>query len=1463
MSAVWKTVRVFISSTFRDMHAERDWLVKRVFPALRERLQKYRIHLIDIDLRWGITEEEAQNDRVLDLCLQQIDESRPFFVGILGERYGWVPESFTEDAADKYGWFQHQTGKSVTELEILYGVLRDIKMHERGLFFFRDPTFIEELPKAKRGDFQSENQASAHKLASLKQAIRETPLTHPPFENYPCRYAGLRVNRQLANRELTNPVDRKLLEKATSDGIIGPDEYAILDGRVRQFLDQFGLVYLSGLEEFGDQVLEGLWRAIKCEYGLSDMPPGDGQAVADPLAEEAAYHEDFMETRLRVYVGRRQVQEQLMAFACDATIHPCLVSGPSGSGKSSAMARFVRGYADTNPDAVVIPHFVGASPGSTNLRYMLRRFCLELQRHCGPTDEVPQDVGELAVRFRQALYGVPSNVKVLVVIDALNQLDETDNACSMFWLPWELPPHVKLVVSCVDDSAKPTIQNEPMLHALAQRNLARIELEPLTDNERLEIVSRVPSLSAKKLDPKQLALLLANPATTNPLFLLVALEELRGFGAYEQVSARIAAFPQGVADPIGALFGQVIERLRDEFDPDVVRMILALIASSRSGMSQRELLEMIEGIGVETSNGELFYILRQLRPYLQYRGALLDFFHRGLYNAVREWYLPDEDCALPYHADLADYFYRKLNPPNTEPWSGNYVRSLTELAHHQIRARQWGLLESTLTALSFLETKTAAGLVFELIGDVFAAWEALPDDRPNRHILWLLYKALRRDVHFVARHATDYPQGLFQCLWNTCWWYDCEDAAPYYKEQRSSSKSDYKSDKTRRNRDSLNCTESPRLCRLLEHWRCQKEVATPNFTWFRANRPPSIHLGSAQLAVFPGNGDPLTRSCFSPDGLYIASASTDSYVHVWSALTGKELTTLAGHKGAVASVAYSPSGEQIVSASQDGTVRVWNAMNGTEVIMIHAHKGHYVNDVAYSPDGRRIISGSADGCVRLWDAVSGDNLAGSYAERGGVTSVCFSPDGRRYASGHTDGVVRIWDAENGRALGVVRGRHRKRITSLSYSPDGRQVASASDDGTIRLWDAQNGVEVNVLSSHKDSVLSISYSPDGRHVASGSRDKTVRLWDAHKGEPIAVFLGHDSSVVSTAYSPNGRWIASSADDSTMRIWDAQGDGSAPLIHDHKDLIYDLTCSPDGQRIATASGDHTGRIWDARSGIQVAVLYGHNDVVEQVVYSPDGSQILTRSRDNTARLYNAQNGSLLAVISSRDENLQKVEYSYLQKVEYSPNGRWITTCLSVSDNKTARAVNRLRIWDARTGREAALSHGFLWKTTCVCFSPDGRRIATGATDNRVRVWDAHTGAKVAVFRGHKARINAVAYAPDSLMIYSDSDDKTVHVWDAKSGKCLEVKRGYLKLPKPTIEDPTPNLRFTFRGEDFGVELASEGRVIAWFPQNLRRARPGGPTWVGWSVGHLCIATLEGGLESERPAFCSAQRSDGVRL
>ena len=205
--------------------------------------------------------------------------------------------------------------------------------------------------------------------------------------------------------------------------------------------------------------------------------------------------------------------------------------------------------------------------------------------------------------------------QAVFIIDAVNQLDDFGGAHEMHWLPLKLPPGVKVIVSCIEEEDRP----QKALEALRGRNTPEERVEPLTNDERFEIVSRVPSLSAKTLDERQVDLLLANAATETPLFLLVALEELRGFGSFEQLEARIAAFPRE-GDTVTAIFGQVIERLREEFDDNVVRTVLCLLACARSGMLERELLEMVEGAGVEESTSDLFPVLRQLRPYLQHRG---------------------------------------------------------------------------------------------------------------------------------------------------------------------------------------------------------------------------------------------------------------------------------------------------------------------------------------------------------------------------------------------------------------------------------------------------------------------------------------------------------------------------------------------------------------------------------------------------------------------------------------------------------------------------------------------------------------------------------------------------------------------------------------------------------------------------------------------------------------------------
>ena len=128
----WKDAIVFISSTFNDMHAERDYLVKEVFPELTERCEKRHIRLTDIDLRWGVTEEDSSNSKTIETCLRHVDKSRPFFLCFLGQRRGWVP-NFNKDISDetkkKYN-MDHlkEKDRSATEMEIEHALLKPLEI---------------------------------------------------------------------------------------------------------------------------------------------------------------------------------------------------------------------------------------------------------------------------------------------------------------------------------------------------------------------------------------------------------------------------------------------------------------------------------------------------------------------------------------------------------------------------------------------------------------------------------------------------------------------------------------------------------------------------------------------------------------------------------------------------------------------------------------------------------------------------------------------------------------------------------------------------------------------------------------------------------------------------------------------------------------------------------------------------------------------------------------------------------------------------------------------------------------------------------------------------------------------------------------------------------------------------------------------------------------------------------------
>ena len=182
MSEKSRVIRVFLSSTFRDFAEERDLLVKKVFPELRRLCRERQVELVEVDLRWGITEAEAQQGKVLPICLGEIDRARPYFMGFIGDRYGWVPQGSEYPAAvvEREPWLQeHQGGKSVTELEMLHGVLNNPGMEDRAFFYFRDSRYSQ----AKGGDYRSEDEDSATKLETLKERIRSSGFS--VVEDYP------------------------------------------------------------------------------------------------------------------------------------------------------------------------------------------------------------------------------------------------------------------------------------------------------------------------------------------------------------------------------------------------------------------------------------------------------------------------------------------------------------------------------------------------------------------------------------------------------------------------------------------------------------------------------------------------------------------------------------------------------------------------------------------------------------------------------------------------------------------------------------------------------------------------------------------------------------------------------------------------------------------------------------------------------------------------------------------------------------------------------------------------------------------------------------------------------------------------------------------------------------------------------------------------------------------------------
>lgn len=165
-----RKARVFLSSTFRDMRAERDVLATETFPLLKRRFRARGVELQEVDLRWGVNEGDA----TLDVCLQAVRRSN-WFVGLIGQRYGTTldDEATVEQLGPEYPAVANGLGRSLTEIEILEGVLLSAKSDKKTLFFERDQKWLDRLSPSERVKYEDQEPDPRARLTDLKTRVRE------------------------------------------------------------------------------------------------------------------------------------------------------------------------------------------------------------------------------------------------------------------------------------------------------------------------------------------------------------------------------------------------------------------------------------------------------------------------------------------------------------------------------------------------------------------------------------------------------------------------------------------------------------------------------------------------------------------------------------------------------------------------------------------------------------------------------------------------------------------------------------------------------------------------------------------------------------------------------------------------------------------------------------------------------------------------------------------------------------------------------------------------------------------------------------------------------------------------------------------------------------------------------------------------------------------------------------------
>ncbi|KAJ1728206.1 hypothetical protein LPJ61_004162 [Coemansia biformis] len=187
------------------------------------------------------------------------------------------------------------------------------------------------------------------------------------------------------------------------------------------------------------------------------------------------------------------------------------------------------------------------------------------------------------------------------------------------------------------------------------------------------------------------------------------------------------------------------------------------------------------------------------------------------------------------------------------------------------------------------------------------------------------------------------------------------------------------------------------------------------------------------------------------DNVTFASCGNDRAIKVWrDGDTAAPVKTFTGHKSDINAIRWHAGGKYLASASDDGTVKVWSMASDQPVqdFIGHSQQVYLVKWVP-RPDKAVLASASFDGTVRVWDVHSSSCLRVLSAHSKAVDCLAFSADGRHLATGSFDRKVCIWRVKDGSLVRTYLADDS--VHDVQWAAKGR-VAVAVASSTVALFD---------------------------------------------------------------------------------------------------------------------------------------------------------------------------------------------------------------------------------------------------------------------------------------------------------------------------------------------------------------------------------------------------------------------------